>query len=510
MSKKQFAFNAASGWLAHLSFAVVGFILMPYIILRLGEQGYGIYQLARSALVFFMFLQLGMGPTLVRFFAKSIAKNDVEELQRINSSAQFLLGGLGLLATLLCLALIPVFVHFYEIPTDFVYDTTGLLVCMAISLFLNMTVIVPQGMVFGINRYDLANFIEMGSHILRLVLTIALFELKYPSIFFVGLVILLSQLFRFTALFGVAFKYAGKAAFFSMQKVTRETLRSMLGFSMLNLANAVAAAIVFQSPVLIIGKVLGEEMVTAFAPALLITSAMQGFLGQTTRPLVPLASRDREQNQGGSLGQWAISAGQLAAFVGFGITLPFATFGPELMELWLGSDLVWVWPVVAVMATGVAVSQVQAANYFLALGGGHIKPTVYSQIVMAVVVFCGTLIGTTWFGWGVFAVAIFIAFCIFVRNTFYLAYAYSRQFSYTYISYLRDVYGVPTLITGFCVAGGWVLKTIFPASSLFALTLEGFVVLITYGLLNWCFLIDVGIKSRIIAFIRLKLGHPCM
>ena len=500
LNKKQFALNAASGWIAQLTFALVGFILLPYIIFRLGEQGYGIYQLARSALVFFMFLQLGMGPTLVRFFAKAIAKNDVEELQRINSAAQALLGGLGLLATLFGLALIPVFIHFYEIPADLVFDTTGLLICMVISLFLNMTVIVPQGLVFGVNRYDLTNWIEVGYHCFHLILTIALFELIYPSIFFVGLTILIAQIFRFTALFSVALKYTGKAVFFSLHKVSRKTIRSVLGFSMLNLANSVAAAIFFQTPLLIIGKVLGEEMVTAFAPALLISSAMQGFLGQTTRPLVPLASQDREQNQGDSLGQWAISAGKLAAFVGFGIALPFAAFGPELIGLWLGNDLVWIWPVVAVMTTGVAISQVQATNYFLALGGGHIKPIVYSQIVMAVIVFFGTLFGTTRLGWSIFGVACFMAVCIFVRNTFYLAYAYSRQFSYTYINYLCSVYGVPAIITAFCIASGWVLKSTFPATNLFLLGMEIAFVIGSYGAISWFFLLPRQMKNRIVAW----------
>ena len=74
--KKQFGINAVSGWVAQLVFAGIGFILLPYCINRLGEQGYGIYQLARSALVFFMFLQLGMGPSLVRFCAQAVAKND--------------------------------------------------------------------------------------------------------------------------------------------------------------------------------------------------------------------------------------------------------------------------------------------------------------------------------------------------------------------------------------------------------------------------------------------------
>lgn len=496
---KQFALNAGSGWAAQLAFVLVGLILMPYIIIRVGESGYGIYQLARSGLVFFMFLQLGMGPTLVRFFAKSIAKNDTEELRRINSTAQFLLGGLGLLASLACLALIPLFIDFYQIPAELVKETTGLLICMIIALFLNMTSIVPQGLVFGVNRYDLANYFEVINNIIRLVLVVALFELIRPSIFFVGIALLSGQLFRYTALFGTAYKHTGKAALFSVQRINRESMRSVIGFSMLNLANAIAGTVTFQGPVLIIGKVMGEEMVTAFAPALLISNAMQGFLGKTTRPLVPLASQDRELNKGQSLGKWAISGGQLAAFVGFGIALPLSVFGQEIMGLWLGENLAWIWPVVAVMSTGVAISQVQAANYFLALGGGQIHPTVYSQIVMAIAVFTGTLIGTTWLGWNLLAVAFYIGLCIFMRNTFYLAYAYARQFSYGYIYYLWAVYGIPACITLACAGFGWLMKAVLPPQNIFVLVTEGLFVLGAYVILCWIFLLSRPIKDKLIA-----------
>jgi O-antigen/teichoic acid export membrane protein len=416
-NKKQFAFNVSSGWIAQIVFTLVGFILLSYSINRLGEQGFGVYQLARSALVFFMFLQLGMGPTLVRFYSQAIAKDDQEQMRKISSTAQLLLGGLGLIASLLCLALIPIFIRFYEIPLELVRETTGLLICMAVSLFLNMTFIVPQGLMYGSNRYDLANGVDIVGHLIRLGLVVVLFELLHPSVFFLGVAMLSGDLFRFVALFLIGAKQLGRSVCFSFRYVGHETMGSLLGFSMLNLANSVAQAVVFQGPVLIIGKVLGEEMVTAFAPALLIASAMQGFLGQTTRPLVPLASRNREVNGGAALGKWAIQMGQIAAFVGFAIVLPLTTFGPEIMTFWLGEKLTWIWPVVAVVTTGVAVSQVQAANYFLALGGGGIKPTVYSQIAMAVTVFTGTLIGTVWFGWHLFAVALYLGSCIFVRNT---------------------------------------------------------------------------------------------
>jgi O-antigen/teichoic acid export membrane protein len=506
INKKQFIFNAASGWITQLVVALVGFILMPYIIRHLGEQGYGIYQLAKSALVFFMFLQLGMGPTLVRFFAKAIAKDDKEEIRSISSTAQFLLGGLGLATSLLYLILTPFFIRFYNIPPEFVQETTWLLICMSLSLFLNMTFIVPQGIVFGVNRYDLANLIGLCENLMRLLFIMILFEVIRPSIFLIGLSILLTQLLKYIALFAVAFKSIGKVVLFSFQSVTKEMFRRLFGFGMLNLANSVAAAVVFQGPVLIIGKVLGKEMVTAFAPALLISFSMQGFLGQVTAPLVPLASSDREGNNGARLGELAISMGRVAAFIGFGIVLPLATFGPEVMRLWLGDNLAWTWNVVVVMTTGIAISQVQAANYYLALGGGDIKPSVYSQIVMAVTVFSGTLIGTVWFEWHLLAVAFYIGVCILVRNTFYLSYAYSIQFSYKFGRYLWLVYGLPVLITTVCSGSGWILKIVWPPKSVLLLTAEATLVLSGYLLLCWFFMIPKQIKQKLIHLAKSKVN----
>lgn len=497
--KKQFGLNAASGLVAQLVFAVVGFVLMPYSINRLGEQGFGVYQIARSALVFFMFLQIGMGPTLVRFCSQAIAKNDLELIKKISSAAQLLLGSLGLFAMVLCLIMIPFFISFYEVPVELVRETHGMLLCMALSLFLNMVFIVPQGLVLGANRYDIVAFVDISSHLFRLALIVTLFELFTPSVFFVGVAVMVIALLRFVAVFWFSFKRFGRAVFFSMRVVNLEALRPIMGFSLLNLANAVAGAVAFHGPLLIIGKVLGEEMVTAFAPAMLIGTAVQGFLGKIVRPLVPQASRNVASNNGESLGRWAILFGKMLAFSGFAAVLPLAIFGPELISLWLGNELAWTWPVIAVVVASIALSQVQAANYFLALGGGEITPTVYSQILVALVVFLGIFLGTVWLDWGLMSIALFWGLCFFVRNTLYLSYAYSHQFSYKYSNYLKQVYLIPALIATICISVGWGLKFFVAPLDILTLVAEIAGVLIIYLLLSWSLLLPKDYRVMVLS-----------
>jgi O-antigen/teichoic acid export membrane protein len=508
-NKKQFAMNAASGWLAQLSLVVTGIILIPYAISRMGKQEYGFFQLGQSALAVLMFLQLGMAPTLVRFCSQAIAARDKDEIAKISSTAQLFLGGLGLAGMLIALALIPVFISFYKVPDFLVAETRGLLICMAISLLLNFLFIVPNGLVFGANRHDSANILDVVCNCLRLGLIIAVFELIRPSLLLFGLAILAMQLIRLLGIFYLAVKYAGRSVFFFFKGISKSTFHKMAGFGSLNFVNTIAATVAFQGPVLIIGKFLGEEAVTAFAPALLISQSLQGLLGRISAPLVPLASRDIETNNGAGLGQWAIKIGQVAGIIGFSVTIPFCVFGNEITGLWLGKDLSWTWSVIAVMSTGVAISQIQGVNYYLALGGGNIKPTVISQVAMAVIVFAGTIVGTAYWNWGIFNVAMFIGVCIFLRNTLYLAYAYSKQFSYPFFTYQWKVYVQPAIAALLCIAIGYVLKLAFQPDNIFLLGIYIVIVVGIFAVLSWIFILPEEIKkllplNRIMKILKLN------
>ena len=501
--KRQFALNAASGWVNQVVMVAIGFISLPYGIWRLGEQSYGIYQLGASALVFFGILQLGMGPTLVRYCAKAITEKDQEKIRQVSSTGLAMLGCLGVLSMILSLGSIPFFIHFYAIPQTLVWETTGLLVCMSVALFLRMISPAITGLLLGANRYDVSNAISSFGCIFRLLLIIAFFELVRPSIFFFGLAILLSQLTQVIFSFAFCLKFIG-SDFLSFREIHFATFRSMLSFSSMNLINSIADTAAIQGPVLIIGKVLGEEMVTAFAPALVISAAMRGFLAQVSRPLVPLASREAKGQGSERFGQLSIKIGMVTAFIGFGIMIPFCVFGQELIGLWLGQDRVWIWYFVAVFATGTVITHIQDANYFLALGGGDIRAVVNSQVVVSFVICIGVTLGTLFLRWQLEEIAWFISICIFVRSAIYLAHSYSKQFSYSYAQCLRQVYGKPALVSMICIAFGQLVKNLFHPSNIVFLGLEVVLIGLVYAAIGWLFIFPRDVKKTILNVVPIK------
>ena len=94
-----------------------------------------------------------------------------------------------------------------------------------------------------------------------------------------------------------------------------------------------------------------------------------------------------------------------------------------------------------------------------------------------------------------------------MRNTFYLAYAYSRQFSYDYGGYLWTVYGLPGLIATGCVVAGWGLKIVMPPNNLLLLAVEGALVFAAYGMFCWILLVPKPLQKKLISIVFSKINR---
>ena len=502
--KRQFAINAGSGFLAQLTVSGVGFIILPYAIWRLGDESYGLFQLARSALVFFMFLQMGMGPTLVRFCAKAIANKDHEDIHKVSSSSQLILGILGFIGVLGVVIMIPFFLRIYDVSEELEPETIGLLVCMAASLFLNLLFIVPSGLLLGCNRYDVANGIEIVANLLRLGLIVACFELIGPSIWLMGLCMFSSQLFRFVLFFTFAYKYLGKVVFFSVKAVNRESLKSLFSFGALYLVNTIALYFVIQGPILIIGAVpgLGPKAVTLFSPAILIATSLQSFLGQMSKPLVPLASKAQAEGNTRRLGQMAVQVAGVIVSVGLLIVLPLTIYGQEIIGLWLGQAKSYLWLLIAIMAVGIVISRSAAALSYIALGGGSILPEVYSQVVLGFVTFTGVVIGAVVFQWDLLSIGIFMTVTRCLRCAVYLPWAYRKAFSFAISEYVTKVFIKPVLIFLMILVVGRLLRVSEFEGNYIWLICQSIVLFAAYGVAVLLFVLPESIKSKVLGLIR--------
>ncbi|MDR1491159.1 MAG: hypothetical protein LBT05_00310 [Planctomycetaceae bacterium] len=441
--KKQFIKNACSGWLAQLSAAIVGFIMLPYNLHYLGKEVYGISVLAVSAIAMLDFLSLGMGPALLRFFSQSIAKNDKEEIGVISSTSQLILGGLGLLGGVIILIGIPWFLRFYEIASEHHHETAILLICLAATFFQKFHTMVFSYIITASHRFDLINFNGIFSSWLRMGLLVLFYKIFTPSLIGLGLATILANTFNYFVTIGVSFLLQGICVCFSLRNVVFSRFPSLFVLSFWTMLNNFCFVVSIQVPLMIIGKTLSKDMAAYFTPAILITTYFSSILGQISVPLTSIATHDFHKNQGKKLHILAVSMGQVSSCFGHACICFLIIFIKDIVFLWLGDGFIWTSSIIIVMAIGMLYTKIQFVNYSLALGVTTVIPIVCVSIFTAFIVSIVTWFGTVNMEWGLWYVSIGVTLTRILCYTFYPSWAYSKLFSYKFLYYLIQVYVKP-------------------------------------------------------------------
>jgi O-antigen/teichoic acid export membrane protein len=93
--KPSLKINAISNWIALVSTVVVGLMLTPYLIERLGTERYGIWALIISIIGYYGMLELGVNSAIMRYVARYAGQKDCNSLNKSVNTAIAILSLFG-------------------------------------------------------------------------------------------------------------------------------------------------------------------------------------------------------------------------------------------------------------------------------------------------------------------------------------------------------------------------------------------------------------------------------
>ena len=93
--------NVLSNWGSFFIGALVGFLMMPFLVHRLGDGNYGVRVLILNFTGYLSLLDLGVSASVVKYVAEFKAKEDMDGLSEVCSTAFFVYLASGALAFLL-------------------------------------------------------------------------------------------------------------------------------------------------------------------------------------------------------------------------------------------------------------------------------------------------------------------------------------------------------------------------------------------------------------------------
>lgn len=355
-------YNVLSNYAGKILALGVGFLLTPFILHRLGDGRYGLFVLVSSLVAYGSLLDLGFAGAIVKYIAEYRAKADPEGINRLLATSLCFYALLGIIALVLTVMLAPVIPAIFKVPLGDSGLASRLFLWMGGGVSLAIPCAVSIAVLRGLQRFDLANLIGVGSTLLSSAATAAILLLGGGVIEMAAAAIPIMLFMQIPAIL-IIHRTAPEIQL-SRGKVDFHLFRKIVPFSsslfILNLSGQVQT----KTDEIVIGAFLPVSAVAPYAVSRRLSEMPQILTDQFMKVLMPLASelnaaKDRERLRFIYLVGTRIT---LAVLLPLACTLIF--LARPILSVWIGENYARYAPLIVIisLATLIDTSQWPAGN----------------------------------------------------------------------------------------------------------------------------------------------------
>jgi len=325
--------NVGSTWVVTLITIGATYVLTPFVIHRLGQEGYGFWTLITSLTGYISLLALGVPMACVRYLAQHVAERDTKKVNEAIGSCAGLYLMMGAVALLVGAGLIGLFVVVYHIPVALERDVLvacSLMVILVSGAFIGM---LPEGIMFAHHDFVVRNVIKIGGVLLRLSLTIGLLMLN-ASLVALALVQIVCFVFDFAlSLLLIRRRYPGIRI--SLLDFDRRMVRQILSFSLYVLLLNAGARLCFETDALVIGAFVGVDAIPFYVVANSLIVYLMDFVIAIAAVIMPMTTRLRTEGDWPKLREIFLKWSKVALSLTVMVGLFLIVLGPKFLGWWI-------------------------------------------------------------------------------------------------------------------------------------------------------------------------------
>jgi O-antigen/teichoic acid export membrane protein len=382
-----------TGWAVAIA---AGFILAPFLVGRLGHEGYGLWILVGSFTNYFGLLDLGVRGSVGRTMAYYIGAGDWDRARQVMASATALLAAIGVLVLLLGLGLgFPLFFRVFDVPTPWVASTRLALVIVCVNLALSFPLQVFDGTLWALERFDQINRVDIAVTVSRTALSLWLVANGY------GLPALAAITLISTILAGLAKALLGarneRRLALPWPRPALQASRELVSFGVWNFVLNASRMTRLQVTPMIIGNMLGIAAVTPFAAARRLQDYSNNIITATTGVVTPLATGLHARQEHDRQRELFLVGGKFASALASFFAVYFIVIGRPLIGLWMGPELAFAGGLLLILAVGEVMQAAQSVTANIILATAKHRPLAVLSLVETVVAVGGAMLaGRRW------------------------------------------------------------------------------------------------------------------
>ena len=358
---RRVSLNLLTNTLSTVLNALCGFLILPFLISRLGRETYGLWTLIVATAGYFIVLDFGVSGALGRLVAAHRAKDDIAATNVVMSTTLLLLLGVCALVTIVTLLIHIPFFWLFEVPAQHQSDVRGALVIVGITTALSFPGTIPYGFLYGYERFDLYNIVEIPTVLIRTGLTLWLIQSGSGLVELAWIVSgtsIASYLARSLVCWWVEPRLRLRPRLFSRPLVYEVFV---FGF-WFSLMISCRAALPNVAP-FVIGHSLGAAAVTTYTIPRMLMSYSSWIMVSATQALAPRAAvyhfgKEHEKQQ-----ELFLSGGRYACALGLFFVGGAVLLGLPLLNLWQGGVQLIEYELLVVLILGEAIPMSQWITY---------------------------------------------------------------------------------------------------------------------------------------------------
>jgi O-antigen/teichoic acid export membrane protein len=503
---KRIALNTLTSWIGTFVNAAVLIFLTKFLLHRLGQDQFGMLRYILTLQGSLVILDLGLGGTLNRFASQLLTAQDINKLNAVFSLVFFLFLALGALAGVIMTCMGFILPSLVMNGSDELYAAGFVLIgYIGWTIALRFWSYAPRGLLFGAQRYDIVNGIQVVAAMLRAGGIVFLFMTSDScGLGTIGICFLLSAVFE-TGLTWIFAKKQFPPMKIGVRTLSRAIAREVFGFSASVLLMGVTTMLIINAPTFLAGRLCQPEDIAYISIALLVLNQLQAVAGAFAFTLIPVAGKYATLKDQNTLRQIIITGTKFCATICFPVGAVTIILARPLFE-WFDSSFGWAWGLLGIMTLPILVRATQRVPFSVLLGAGSVKLLAIGQIVVVLAIGFLSWLFAVYFQWGLYGIALGSAVPIFIFSATYQPFHACRQVGLNWLTFLWQAYGCVVLWTIPSTILGLVLLRVMYPSGLIMMALEGVLCMLVFVPFAWWLVLTPRDRDQVIGIFRRKLS----
>jgi O-antigen/teichoic acid export membrane protein len=336
MQARQIVRNVISQWGAHVITAALGIVMPPFLLDRLGKDGYGLNNLIGDLGGYSTILYFGFGAAVVRHVAACHARDEQTNLNETVSTVFMVYLRIGAVCVLAATALAWPLPWIFDIPPALVTESRLRLVLTGVAVLVDFVGSVFGGVLMGLERYDMVNGIRLIALAFRTVAVLVAVSL-WRSILALGVVAVLTSLTEQAAYYYYAHRVM--PALRVTPALNRpDRVASLFTFSIQSFVFTMSDRVINYTDSLVIGQARGASATGPYAFALRLVDFAREAIDRAAGVLMPGFAAAAAQGRTERVRAfWRTGSKAIITLAG-PIALVQTLWGRHVLTLWLSHN----------------------------------------------------------------------------------------------------------------------------------------------------------------------------